>query len=273
MKNSSSRTRGVTVIEAIIAIGIFATLSTVAYQARLSSHRLLERESNKTKAVLLAEEGIEAVRSIRDTDFNNLSDGVNGLNHTASVWSFSGTEDTTDSKFTRSVTISSADSDSKRVTTKVDWSERGVNNSVTLTSILTNWRKLAGGMADSVTINTTAANLSSASGRALLTGIVLASDGTAGTTTITQIVVSWTKTQRTLESIYSPNGQSVFGPSSVSTGSTVTLASPIVFLGVAAKTIEFLFSNNMQASNFTFTFIMSDGSTKSVTVNSPPTGP
>jgi hypothetical protein len=128
-------------------------------------------------------------------------------------------------------------------------------------------------MSDSLTIDTTTANLSFASGRKLLTGINLISDGSAGTTTVSHISASWTKSPGELNRIYSPDGVTIYGPAAVSSGSVVALSSPITLEGVIVKNIQFLFSNNMQSSNFTLTFIMSDGSSKTVAIANPPTGP
>jgi hypothetical protein len=40
----------------------------------------ISTSGDRVRAVLLAEEGLEAVRSIRDTGFRNLVDGTYGLN-------------------------------------------------------------------------------------------------------------------------------------------------------------------------------------------------
>lgn len=270
MRNYSLQ-KGMTVVEVVVAIGIFAVLSTVAYQVHIGSDRLIVKEGQKSKALWLAEEGIEASRSIRDVDYASLTNGTRGIAVSGNTWTFSGTEDSTDG-YVRSITIADAGADAKNVQSNVSWSDRGATSTVTLSTVLTNWHKSIGGMADSLTVNATAANLSFASGRKLLTGINLVSDGSVGTTTISQINVSWTKSPGDLNRIYSPNGTTVYGPATILSGSTVTLSSPIILNGVTTRSIEFLFSNNMQSSNFTLTFIMSDGSSKTVTITNPPTG-
>ena len=71
--------KGVTIIEAVIAIAVFAILVSVSYKVHVGLGSLLKLDHHKSKALWLAEEGVEATRSIRDNSFSGLVNGVNGL--------------------------------------------------------------------------------------------------------------------------------------------------------------------------------------------------
>src|SRR6187399_3274840 len=88
-KHDHYRNRGFTIVECVIAIAIFSVISVVAFQIYLGANALQERASQKSKAMWLAEEGIEAVRSIRDESFTNLVNGTKGLILSGGKWQFS----------------------------------------------------------------------------------------------------------------------------------------------------------------------------------------
>jgi len=152
-------TQGQSVIEIIVAISILviiAASSVTAILGSFSSTRLAEEE---TQASLFATEGSEAVQSVRNQSWDNLSNGDHGLVKSGGVWVFSGSSDDPDGsgKFARSVTISDVqrdgsgdivssggtiDSDTKKMTTNVTWNFTPTRqNTVTLDSYLTNWQQ------------------------------------------------------------------------------------------------------------------------------------
>ncbi len=76
---------------------------------------------DRVRAVMLAEEGLEAARNIRDVGFRNLTDGTHGISLVGNQWTLSGFEDITDI-YRRRIVISSVDSSTKLVTSTITWS-------------------------------------------------------------------------------------------------------------------------------------------------------
>lgn len=138
---------GVTVVEAVIAIAIFSILATVAYEIYIGADKLVKRTDQKATALWLAEEGLEAVRSIRDESFANLTTGQNGLAVSSNQWTFAGTEDTS-GIYWRAVTLASIDADNVLATSTVSWSYNGATNTVSLGTIFTNWHKIVSAVGD-----------------------------------------------------------------------------------------------------------------------------
>lgn len=96
---------------------------------------------DRGRAMLLAEEGIEAVRNIGASSYASLvsSGGTYGLAKVSNRWALSGTSDTTDI-YTREITVTSIDANRKTLTSTVRWPQPGgTTSSVTLTTRLTNW--------------------------------------------------------------------------------------------------------------------------------------
>lgn len=131
--------KGQSLIEVLIAMAVFivgiATVGFLVLDANVSTRQGVER----TQATLLAKEGLEAARSIRDADFDNLTAGAHGIVLSGNTWTFSGSSDLTD-VFTRQITISSVDSNTKQIDSTVTWQQTtDRSGSVSLITYLTNW--------------------------------------------------------------------------------------------------------------------------------------
>lgn len=154
--------KGQSVIEVIVAVAIFVIIagsSVIAILGSLSSTRLAKEE---TQATLYASEGIEAVESIRNQEWNNLVSGTYGVSNASGTWAFSGISDDPDGtdKFSRAVTVidverndngeivssgGTVDEETKQITSTINWNFTPVRqNTVTLTSYLTNWQAAKG---------------------------------------------------------------------------------------------------------------------------------
>lgn len=137
--------RGFSLLELVIAIAIFAfgsfAMGAMLIDSNVSTNISIER----TEALFYAKEGLEAVRSIRDNDWNTISaltDGNHGISISSSTWNFSGVADTLNTKFTRTVyvTASSTASFVKNVAVTVDWPLlSGKLATTTLNTLVTNW--------------------------------------------------------------------------------------------------------------------------------------
>ncbi|HSE29334.1 MAG TPA: hypothetical protein VLA77_01990 [Candidatus Saccharimonadales bacterium] len=147
---------GFSIIEVIVAIGIFTVAfagGTTAILHSLSVNRL-EQELGVAKD--LSQEAIEATRSIRAQNWNNLTPGDHGLTTTNGFWEFAGTSQAI-GKFTRQVNLTpgqrgsgneivdsggTADPDLFKVTSTVTWNFSPTRtNSVSFITYLTNFAK------------------------------------------------------------------------------------------------------------------------------------
>lgn len=122
-----------------MASALFALLTTALIGAMVYGQQATKISGDRSQAVLLADEGIEAVRSIRDEDFANLTDGTFGLGIGGGQWSFAGASDT-QGIYTRAITINSIDAVRKSITTAISWNSFGRPKSMSVETILSNWR-------------------------------------------------------------------------------------------------------------------------------------
>lgn len=126
-------------IEAILAASLFLLTASVFAGALIYSQQSLFSAGSRSRAVFLAEEGLEAVRNIRDADFSNLDGGTKGLTIQDNIWKLTDEPEDIDI-FTRQIEISTVDENTKKVSSIVNWDSLfHESNSVTLTTYLTNW--------------------------------------------------------------------------------------------------------------------------------------
>lgn len=143
MKKVSSITKkAFSSVEVLLAI---ATFSLVIVGIGGSISYILQNGvffSNKNKAIYLAEEGIEAIRAIRNEEFSNLQDGEYGINIENNKWVLIPTQSVTDG-FVRRIRITTIDQNTREVESIVQWEKEtgGVNN-VSLATTLTNWLRV-----------------------------------------------------------------------------------------------------------------------------------
>ncbi len=133
MKSSHFK-KGVSLVEVIVGSAIIVSLVTVvsvyAYFVRTAV-----ANTAKIQATFLVEEGLEAVRCIRDTSWTtNIASLTMGttyylsFNTSTNKWSLSTTASSIDSTFTRKVVFSTVDANTKKVVVSVSWSDHGVTN-------------------------------------------------------------------------------------------------------------------------------------------------
>lgn len=138
--------QGQTLLELIIAIGIFITVVSGLAFFILESYISGRLASEITKANFLAEEGMEAVRSIRDNNWGDLLAGNYGLAIFENKWIFQGAQEDINSELKggiRVVTIEDIDPDRKKLTSQVTWQfTQARPQEVRLVTYLTNWAKL-----------------------------------------------------------------------------------------------------------------------------------
>lgn len=138
--------KGQSLIELIIAIGIFIFVVSVLAFLVLDSYVAGRLASEITKANFLAEEGLEAARAIRDNSWLDLIAGSHGLVISGGHWIFQGiSEDIHDQLRggARTIEIENLDQNRKKVISRVNWQfSEGRPEEVRLVSYLTNWQKV-----------------------------------------------------------------------------------------------------------------------------------
>ena len=136
--------RGISILEVIISIGLFAVVVSGVATWLLSAQETSHLSGQRVRAGLLAEEGLEAVRNIRDEGFSLITTGTYGLAESGGEWILSGSSDTTDI-FERKVSISDIDTDTKQVSSEITWDQTTTRiGNVTLVTYLTNWQEELG---------------------------------------------------------------------------------------------------------------------------------
>jgi len=141
--------KGQSLIELLLAIAIFVIVVSSLTFLILDSYVSGRLAQEMTTASFLAEEGLEAARSIRDSGWSKLIADNYGLviSETENAWDFSNPPEGTDvsdqlREGTRIITIEDIDSDRKKVTSQVTWQfAEGRSQEIKLVTYLTNWAK------------------------------------------------------------------------------------------------------------------------------------
>jgi len=144
MSKNTYKNSGFSLLELVLAIAIFSlgsiAMATLIIDSNLSTKTAIER----TEAIFYAKEGLEAVRSIRDHAWADLTDDNHGLNFEAEgSWRFNGGayDLISDDKYTRVIAISDLTADTKQIISTITWDITPSREaSVSLTTILGNWR-------------------------------------------------------------------------------------------------------------------------------------
>ncbi|GEM_PF-622367 len=138
---------GFSLIEILLGVGILSLIITVIAGALSFVQQSLFLIGERSRAIDIAEEGLEASRNIRDEAFASLLVGTNGVSTTSSRYGFSGAFDVIDGIFTRTVNVAQPDNVRRKLTSTVTWTLRDSQTaSVQLMTELADWtRKSAGG--------------------------------------------------------------------------------------------------------------------------------
>ncbi|HEU4965937.1 MAG TPA: hypothetical protein VFT53_00460 [Candidatus Saccharimonadales bacterium] len=126
---------GFTLVEALLASLLFGLVATAMAGALVYGRTATANAGDHQRAMMLADEGLQAARNIRDAAYGNLDNGIYGLSLAGGTWTLSGTSDQT-GIFNRSISISDAGTNRKQVVSTVTWSK----GSVTARGQFSNWR-------------------------------------------------------------------------------------------------------------------------------------
>src|SRR5688572_18041699 len=134
--------RGFSPVEVLLAATVFAFLTTALIGAIIYGRSSTANAGDRIRAVQIADEGIEAVRNIRDSGFANLpaTNGTYDLSQAGNQWVLTPTTNSdVTGIYTRTIAITGVDSARKTVTATVTWPQGTGSATVSSTSRLTNW--------------------------------------------------------------------------------------------------------------------------------------
>lgn len=159
MENKWRNNKGQSILEIILAIGMFTLIASSVVVLYLSSASANLRDIEKLQADMFLQEGFEAVRSMRDYDYNSITNGDHGLTNSNGYWEFLGTLDVS-SQYTRVMTVEDVerddacaivgsggeiDSNSKKITGTITWDlEDGNTVSTSAVSYINKWTDWTG---------------------------------------------------------------------------------------------------------------------------------
>lgn len=150
--------KGVTLVEVLVAAGIIVTFLTTLVSVHNTYLRSSFSNVDSVKATFLAEEGIEAVKGIRDTSWaSNILPLTNGTAYYLvfgnGAWSLNTTSTSVDSRFYRKITLSAVNRDSvsaittsggtldantRKITSSVSWLDRGATTTRSIDTYIAN---------------------------------------------------------------------------------------------------------------------------------------
>lgn len=133
--------RGFSPVEILLAATVFGFLVVALIGAVVYGRESTSSSGDRARAIFLAEEGLQAVRNLRDandaTYINTASSTNYGLSQTTQ-WALSGTSDT-NGIYTRQINIAPLDSNRKSVTVTVSWPNGSNTSQVSVTGRFSNW--------------------------------------------------------------------------------------------------------------------------------------
>lgn len=137
---SRSDSEGFSVVEVLLAGALLSIAVSALIGAIIAGQEAARTTGDRNRASFYAEEGLEAVRNIRDNAFSNLTDGTYGLVQSGGKWTLAGVSDNS-GIFTRSVQIGTVDSDTKSVIATVNWQQTLQRPGlISLETRMTNWQ-------------------------------------------------------------------------------------------------------------------------------------
>lgn len=132
--------RGQSLIEVVVAIALLAILASSLFIFSWSQLSVSNQSSRSSEALAAAQEGIDAVRAIRDEGWSNVTTGTHGLAYSNNQWDFQGASDTS-TGHTRTVTVTDVSPTEKQAVVTVEWEDdTQKTQTTTLATVLTDWQ-------------------------------------------------------------------------------------------------------------------------------------
>ncbi len=137
---------GQALIDILIGLALISISVSFAVILVFGGQKVLIDRDNAVTAKVLAKEGIEAARTIRDSEWSGLSDGEHGLTFSGGEWQFNGTSSDVTGVLTRKIIITSETGNTKRIESRITWrTDPQIEQKVELVTILTDWRNVPPG--------------------------------------------------------------------------------------------------------------------------------
>lgn len=256
--------RGQALVEIFISLGLLI-IGALAMSSFSANIRLLKQYGpDQTRAVFLAEEGLEAARSLRDKDFSLLLNGTHGITLDQNGrWGLSGTSDA-ESEFTRAVTISTINPRLKLVTSSVT----GPRTTAALTTALADIRQNSGAVRS---LSLDLSQVSSEDGNKELRGMIIKNTGSSPIV-ITEIT-AWWEGDKPIKSV--KLGNEVWGHNGPGTpsdkqpsGTLLNIEDVTLEPGQSENDTKLTFDGPV-TGNFMVKFTLMDGTNAYVTIQPP----
>lgn len=154
LNTKTFRKQAFSLIEIMIAVLVFTLFSSSVVYLSLDTATRATQVELKDDALLYAEEGMEAVRNMRDRNYLDLTAGSYGLDFTSDTWTFIAAPETIDDFYQRTILIEEVyrdgngdiaelgtlDTETKKVTVSVTWNWKTIfPKTMELTTYFTNW--------------------------------------------------------------------------------------------------------------------------------------
>ncbi|HLD61545.1 hypothetical protein A3J20_06465 [Candidatus Gottesmanbacteria bacterium RIFCSPLOWO2_02_FULL_42_29] len=162
---SFTASKGQTLMELLLALGIFAFIMTAVFALVFGGLTTGLRSEEQDFATMFAQEGLDAARSIRDTDWGTFISAANGkihgVNTDANYWAWDSPIDSDANdeslygarKFIREITVENVsrengdivqtggadDRHTKKITSRVKWNNGLALQDISLSEYLTDW--------------------------------------------------------------------------------------------------------------------------------------
>ncbi len=260
---------GFSTLESILASAMLLVLTTIFINALISGQEGISLASYRRQALSLAEEGLEAVRNIKQENFSNLVDGTYGLATSSNQWILSGSQDTTAGLFTRQITIRPVDADTKEIEATVFWQQNlSRTASTTLMTRLTNWTQITADQATTLAVNT--ANATRSGDNKEIRNVTL-TNSSPSDSVIASMTISWDgspKIERIKiegDTVWSKSGPGSPSGTQVS-GTQLNIQDYTLKAGEDEDIDNIKFTASMAGKSVTISLTMGDGSEKTFTV-------
>ena len=263
--------KGQVLMELLVAMAVFVlTVSAITFL--LLDSFLTERGSReRIQAIFLAREGQEVARSIRDNSWDSLTPGSHGLAVSGGQWIFQESEDDLSDQLkngVREIIVENIEPDRKKIISKVTWKlTENRPQEVTLVSYLTNWRKKVSLQVDYLLVDFSKAELVGKD-KKILRGIDL--ESSQGTLIIDKIIFVWDN-QNKIEQLRIDNEKvwDKVGPEGLPngeqpSGTELDIKNFEIEEDEEVEIDKVKFSGPMGGATISITFIMTDGSIKTV---------
>ena len=254
--HSATHHRGQSLIEILFAAAIFTIgVVTIGYLV-LDASVSVRRNTESMQARLLAGEGIEAMRAIRDTDFSQVAPGTYGIIWDGTAWDL--VDDATEiGMFTRTVTVESYDADTREVSVAVMGGEGVRERSTVFSTLISDWQR-ATEDAERLASDTSDAYLSETSDALL--GVALQNTSSAPVV-IEALRAEWTG-EALLEGIVW-NGTSIYSATTTPTASGVEIDIDDITITAFSEPLffdRFDFTASIAGGDVVITLVCADGS-------------